>query len=178
MDTTARLARASRRLRLIFTTLLVLLPLADVLAWLYINDLGQDWQHNLLPAYARPPLPASARIMGLGASVLPMAAALYGIVALIRLFRLYEAGVVFREANVRCFRDLSRALLGWFAAGIVYQPFMSLALTLHHPPGQRQITLGLGTADLTALLVGLTLAVVAWVMDEGRKLQEEQDLTV
>lgn len=48
----------------------------------------------------------------------------------------------------------------------------------HPPPGQRYFSLEFGSADLTALLIGGVLAVIAWVMEEGRKLQEEQDLTI
>ena len=40
------------------------------------------------------------------------------------------------------------------------------------------ITVELGSPDLTALLLGAILAVIAWVMEEGRKLQEDQDFTV
>ena len=95
-----------------------------------------------------------------------------------RLFRLYEQGQIFRDSNVRCFRNLSRVLIWWFAAGIVQKSLLSIALTLHNPPGQRIITVELGSPDLTALLLGAILAVIAWVMEEGRKLQEDQDFTV
>ena len=62
--------------------------------------------------------------------------------------------------------------------GIIHRSLLSVALTLHNPPGQRIFTLDIGSPDLTALLLGNILAVIAWVMEEGRKLQEDQDFTV
>ncbi len=40
------------------------------------------------------------------------------------------------------------------------------------------LALSISSEDLNLLVLGGILAVIAWVMDEGRKLQEEADLTV
>lgn len=101
-----------------------------------------------------------------------------GVRCLMQLFRLYEQGKIFQPSNVHCFRQLSRVLIWWFVAGIVHRSLLTVAMTLHNPPGQRQISLDLSSADLTALMLGSILAVIAWVMEEGRRLQEDQDLTV
>ena len=79
---------------------------------------------------------------------------------------------------MRCFRLLSKALIGWCLVGILTDPLMSIALTLHYPAGERMLSIGLGSPDLTALLVGGILAVITWVMDEARKLKDEQDFTI
>lgn len=178
MDHVPSLRRASRRLRLVFTVALVAVPLLDALFWMFLNDLSSALQQGFLPGYARPPLPAQARWLGFAASLPPLACALYCCAALIRLFRLYEAGELFRPAAVRCLRDASRALIGMSVASFLGQPLMSLALTLHNPPGQRQLVLGVGTMDVLLLLGGLVLAVMVRVMEEGRRLQEDSDYTV
>jgi hypothetical protein len=36
----------------------------------------------------------------------------------------------------------------------------------------------IGVGDFAKLAVGLLIILVAWIMDEGRKIQEEQELTV
>jgi hypothetical protein len=54
-------------------------------------------------------------------------------------------------------------------------PLMSVAITVHNPLGRHMLSIGLESPDVTALLVGAILAVITWVMEEGRKLQEEQD---
>lgn len=179
MDNAFHIQRASRRLRIAFTVILILTPILCALAWLFVNELSADMQAAMrLPHYARLPLPVWARVAGFVVSMLPASVAMYGIGVLIRLFRLYERGQIFRPDNVRCFQSLSRVLIWWCAANIVASPLMSLGLTLHHPPGQRMISIGLGSPDITALLIGFVLAVIAWVMEEGCTLREEQDYTV
>lgn len=178
MHNRLRIQRASRRLRHLLIVVACLMPAINGVVWLYINQWPEVFQSKLIPYFVSMPLPLSARLMGFGITMLPTGIAMLGVFYLMRLFRLYEQGEIFRSSNVRCFRNLSRVLVGWFFIGILHRSLLSVVLTLHHPPGQRYITLELGSPDLTALLIGCVLAVIAWVMDEGRKLQEEQDFTV
>lgn len=178
MGDSSNIGRASRRLEIVFRIVFFLIPVINVLVWLFINVMPDEMQKNILPHYARLPLPAQARLMGFFASMIPAAIAMWGTWTLVRLFRLYETGQIFREANVRCFRDMSRVLMTWCVVRFISEPLMSVALTLHYPPGHRLLVLGLDSVDITALLVGFALAVIAWVMDEGRKLQEQEDLTI
>ncbi|MEN6438616.1 MAG: DUF2975 domain-containing protein [Syntrophobacter sp.] len=178
MGNSSNISRASRRLRLVFTAVFFLIPIINALVWIFVNEMPDEMQKNILPHYARLPLPAEARLLGFIIVMIPSGIAMYGNWVLIRLFRLYEMGQIFSDLNVRCFRDISRILMVWCAAVFLTSPLLSIALTLHHPPGQRLLVIGLRSMDITALLVGFVLAVIAWVMEEGRKLQEEQDLTI
>lgn len=178
MGNSIHIKRAGRRLGIVFKVVFILIPAINAMVWLFINVIPNQMQNGILPNYAQLPLPAQARLMGFIVSMLPAAIAMYGTWTMVRLFRLYEMEQIFRKANVRCYRDISRALIIWCVARFISEPLMSIALTLHYPPGQRLLVLGLNSVDITALLVGLVLAVIAWVMDEGRKLQEEQDLTI
>lgn len=178
MNDSMHIKRASRRLRAVFMAVFVLIPVINALVWTFINVLPGEMQKNIMPHYVTLPLPVMAQFMGFVISMIPSSVAMYGVWTLVRLFGLYEKGQIFREPNVRCFRDLSRALMIWCAARFVSDPLMSVALTLHHPPGHRLLVIGLNSMDVTALLVGFVLAVVAWVMEEGRMLQEERDLTI
>ena len=178
MGDSSHIRLASRRLEIVFMIVFISIPVMNALVWLFINGFPDGMQKNILPHYARLPLPVQARLLAFIVSMLPSGIAMYGAWTMVRLFRLYETGQIFREANVCCFRDISRALMIWCVARFISEPLMSIALTLHHPPGQRMLAIGLRSVDITALLVGFVLAVIAWVMEEGRKLQEEQDLTV
>ena len=177
-DNLQRIRRASRRLQRVLQVCLVLVPSVSLVLWLLINVVPQTMQSSVLPHYVQLPLPLWGRLLGFLASMVPGGVVMYGIVVLMRLFRQYEEGRVFGPENVRCFRSLSRILVLWFVASILSVPVKSLVLTLHHPPGQHYLELSLGSPDLTALLVGLVVGVIAWVMEEGRKLQEEQDYTI
>jgi len=77
------------------------------------------------------------------------------------LFRLYGRGILFSAKNVICIRFLGWWLLLDWAIDYQMQGFL------------RDMSL-----SLTPVFVGLMTIFVAWIMDEGRKIQEEQALTV
>ena len=103
---------------------------------------------------------------------------MYGLSILIKLFKLYEAGIFFSGDNVSCFKKMSSALFGWVIAGIVATPLTALILTMNNPSGQHVVELSFQSADLTALIVGGILRVVAGVMGSAQSLQEESELTI
>jgi hypothetical protein len=81
--------------------------------------------------------------------------------AMLRLFWLYGKGVLFSAKNVNCLRFLGYyCIINWF---VDYQ----MQSYLHD-------------MDLssTPIFVGFFIIFFSWVMDEGRKIQEEQELTV
>jgi len=90
--------------------------------------------------------------IGLGIAVLA---------ALFALFRLYGRGILFSARNILFIRFLGYCtIINW---GIDYQ---------------MQSTLRDMDLSMTPVFVGLMIIFIAWVMDEGRKIQEEQELTV
>ncbi len=175
---TARLQVVSRRFRLLFQTLMVLIPLTNGVFWIAVNHLPEAIQRECLPYADIFPLPWTALLLGFLVSMLPVGVSLYGVYCLRCLFGLYEQGQVFLAENVYWYKRLSRVLIWSFAAGILCRSLLSIVLTLHNPPGQRRVTLSLSSDDLSLLLLGGILAVIAWVMDEGRRLKEDADLTV
>lgn len=79
---------------------------------------------------------------------------------LIRLFRLYARGILFSAKNVTCIR-----FLGWW-------------LTIDWLIGyQMQGLLKDMALSSTPVFIGFLIIFIAWVMDEGRKIREEQELT-
>ena len=95
---------------------------------------------------------------------------LLGVSAFLRLLNLYGKGVFFAAANVWQVKKLSgcMAAYGFLAvlANIIYSGGIVFPLVLSD---------GLACPWLVA---GGAVYVVAWIMDEGRKIQEEQELTV
>lgn len=85
-----------------------------------------------------------------------------GSLILFWLLDLLEAGKFFTGQNVRYIR-----LLGWFLLSdwVIERVLDAVAY-------------GWGYIRIGELLLGLLIVLIAWVMDEGRKIQEEQELTV
>jgi hypothetical protein len=93
---------------------------------------------------------------------------------LIKLFGLYSDGKLFDRENVHQFRQIGITILLfpalWVLGVIVasFLPTQDLSRTL----------ISSGQDPFNDLLVGAVIVVVAWVMDVGRELREEQDLVV
>ncbi len=159
--------------------LMAVVPLSNGLFWLFLNHLPELVQKEVLPYYLHFPLPWPTLLMGfIVTTLLPIGVGVYGLYCLQRLFQLYEQGQIFLAANVFWYKRLSQVLLLSFAAGLCCRSLLSVVLTLHHPPGQRMLTLSLGSDDINILVLGGILAVISWVMEAGRQLQEDIDLTV
>jgi len=76
------------------------------------------------------------------------------------LFILFARGNFFAAVNVHCVR--------WIGLVVAADGFAVFAQQLMH----REISLG------PEPLIGLFVVLISWIADEGRKIQEEQELTV
>jgi hypothetical protein len=118
-----------------------------------------------------------------------------------RLFDFYKRGLIFAAETIRCIKFLGLlCAVGWMLMSINHfllqkYPFPSTQSMLDHlktlPPGVtlREVSVthyqmgffsfDFGTGiDFGMLLIGVVIVLIAWIMDEGRKIQEEQELTV
>jgi hypothetical protein len=88
-----------------------------------------------------------------------------GVFVLNRLLQYFARGNFFTAANISCIKWLGALVMGdWLIA-----KFLDAIVF-------RVVTVGFG--DLTKPAIGLIIILIACIMDEGRKIQEEQELTV
>jgi len=80
---------------------------------------------------------------------------------LLRLFWLYSSGIIFSKKNITCIRVQGYCL--------IISTFIDLEM---------QQFIHASSVSLTPIIYGLLIIFIAWIMDEGRKIQEEQELTV
>jgi len=178
MDNLERIRRRSILLRRLATLMLWATPVLCAAYWAFFNEFPEAMRAKASYPAARGDLSALNRLLGFGASLAPAGAAVYGFAALRALFGLYAAGELFTARNVACYRRLGRALLYWAGAVFIYTPLASLAVSAGLPPGQRHVTVGLGSVELAALFAGSAALVISWVMDEGRHIEEDRALTI
>ena len=80
---------------------------------------------------------------------------------LFALFNLYRRGIFFSAKNTRLIRALGYYLMvDWLIDYLLQGAVRDMQLST------------------TPLFIGLIIIFVSWIMDEGRKIQEEQELTV
>lgn len=177
MDNLGRIRRISRAFDILCTALMGLVPLGLAAYWLLLNDLPHS-MYAPLPTAPSAPLGTGLRLLGFLVTMIPCGVLLYALTRLRRLFALYRKGIIFDRQNVACYRDLGKALLCWSGAAFLQTPLLSMILTLPNPPGTRLLMLGVGSGELDCLFLGGLVLLISWVMDEGRRLDEEQALTV
>ena len=112
-----------------------------------------------------------------------------------RLFHFYEQGLIFSAGTIRCIKILGLlCVLGWgLGLGLRHLPHPvpaqvasvlspggavpKVTVTIMHLPGFYSFKFG-PDIDFGPLLIGMVIVLIAWIMEEGRKIQEEQELTV
>jgi len=98
---------------------------------------------------------------------------------LAKIFHAYELGQIFTINNARYYYRIGQLL--FFDALLIKpisQALWTFAITCNNPAGQRFIRVSLGTPHVFAMLLGLLVILISWVMIEGSRIQEEQQLVI
>ena len=177
-DNMAHIRRLGRKLELVCLIGAVLVTPLTAVYWAAFNSLPADMTREAAELAVHPALPGWVRGLCFLAAMVPGAALMVTLLRLRRLFALYKHGCIFSLANVACLSAVSRSLFVWAGASILYRPLAGLAVTAANPPGRHILTLGIGTPEIELLFVAAMAVVITRVMDEARRLDEEQSLTV
>jgi len=123
------------------------------------------------------------RIIGIVGMLLVFSLSLKLLHHLARLFGLYADGEIFTVASVQQIRKVGISIL-LFAALFLFNILGNVALIV---AGQQDIAIvHLGEASspiingnsISTILGGVIIIMISWIMDVGREMREEQDLTV
>lgn len=180
MDNLLKIKKLSKKFHLLISLMIIVIPLYYVAYWAFINFIPETLLTvNVGSAPLIPnPLTINLQLIGFATSLLPLSALLYGLINIRKLFSFYKEGVIFSFEHVTIFKKTSKALFLWVFLSILYDSAKSILFSLGNPPGQRVVSVGIGSPEITTLLVAGIVFVIAWVMDEGRVIAEEQQLTV
>lgn len=176
-NTIHHVQRVSRKYLILFNVLLVAMPVAVFLYWSFFNHLP-DGFHTDLPVTPTQALSLSQLVLGGLVTFLPLAVALYGLLTLKALFQLYADAIMFSSENVKYFRRLGYVFIAWVMVNAIYTPLISLVITSANPVGERVLSVQFDIVDLFTLIIGGIILVIAWVMNEGRKIEDEQAHTI
>jgi Protein of unknown function (DUF2975) len=172
-----RLMKLSRRLQRLLWLVGAVMTGAALLRWFASDDL-RAWLPPTLAAYAPSgPHGIAIRIAGFCVESIPLAAALYTLVALNRICAAYVEGKIFSAQMASLYRAFGRGLLLLGAANGLYVTLVTAVFTFS--PGSRiSIVFGLSTADLYLLLTGGAVLMLGFVMQEAYRLQSENSQIV
>jgi hypothetical protein len=182
----ARIRQASRLLQALFVIFAVALVPLRVAGWL-LYDPSQPIDDQVLlyglaeclkPADIHGQIDLQQRLLAMAASALPTSVAMFIFAKLAHLFSLYRQGQIFTAQVVKTIRHLGFAIIYAQFSDFIFQALCSMVLTWHNGIGHRQITVGFSFTHCELLFVAAIVIFSSWVMDEGRRLQAEQDLTI
>lgn len=177
MKNLTQIKGVSRKIAYILWITLFCLPIITIIYWALFNILPASLKMDL-PTSIIKDLSFSTRLLAFIVALIPLAIKMTGLWILIKLFHLYQRGNIFTLDNVVCFRQLGITLIVWFLSTPIHIALLSIALTFQNQPGERLIAVGVESSDVTALVTGVMLIVVSWVMDKGRELEDEHQLTI
>ncbi|MGL6203586.1 MAG: DUF2975 domain-containing protein [Giesbergeria sp.] len=161
----------------------------SLLRWAAIGHAGGwvDWLSMpalplpaLLAGLKPPPTIATHwRWLGAGLECIPALTLFYTVGCVHRICRAFLAGAVFGPEVVRGFRGLGWGFLAMLASSLVYQASVTALLSwLASGQSGGLVVLGLGSFEISVLVVGLMMLLLAHVLAEGRRLQAEADAFV
>lgn len=193
-----RIKNVSLFFRVVFQIIFFLLPISLIVSWIYAPDnlvlLTGFIRLDAIPAtysgmhtYTATGLPEKAilhtlsigeKSLGCLISAIPMMVKMVILFFLIKLFKLYEKGEIFSLNHVRYIRNIGYALLIGQLIEPFYQFALGIVLTIHNPPHHRFATITLDQTNIGILLTALLVILISWIMAEGCRLREEQQLTI
>lgn len=185
-----RIKRVSLFFRVIFQVLIVVMPIVFVVSWLIhqgsmsIGGVTASFipsQYTVTGAEGgvlAHPLNALEIFMGMAVSAIPLFIELYIVAMLVRLFRLYEKGEIFSINNVHCIRNMGYGLLLYQFVNPVCEALMGFILTWRNLPGHRFASISLDQTNVGILFIAFFMILISWVMAEGCRLHEDQQLTI
>jgi hypothetical protein len=94
-----------------------------------------------------------------------------------QLFSWYSKGDIFSERHVRCFKRIALTLIAAQLCRPILDGGMRLILTWFNSAG-RIMTISFDNANILALFSGIVILLIALIMEEGYKINQEIQLTV
>lgn len=172
-----KIQKWSRVMRILFQIILIATPIVAFFEWVIFDKeaLAILGSFNI---YHVTSLPYTTRIACFLIAMIPNFVAMFGFYHLVKLFRLYELGQIFTKDNINHIKICSYAVIVWFIANFITSILLVLELTINNPKGQRILAIEFDTKDFSTLVIGLIAIIISQIMDEARKIKDENDCTV
>lgn len=179
-----RIVKWSRFLKWVFFAAALALPIVDAGFWITNGYpfLEQVSSYSFIPEipHMKPlaDLSQITKLSGFFVSLLPSALSVAALLFLAKLFAFFEKFEFFTKHTVSLFKTIGGCILLNQIFYPLYVAIFSLVMTMGNAPGERVIQVAFGSQQVALFVIGLSILLVSRVMDEGRKLQEENACTI
>ncbi|SRR5579883_1406520 len=179
-----KITQVSSAFRITFQIIFCSLLLLDIIGWYYapmpLSFMDHIIHMNVIPKQypILHILTPAEKLMGFIVSMIPTIIQLSTIYFLIKLFQLYEKDEFFSANSVSYFRKIGYTLLLTQLIQPLYEGLMGIVITLNNPHGHRFASITLDQTNFGIILMALLVILISWIMAEGCKLREEQQLVI
>ena len=173
----AKLIRMGQGLRLLAWLMGTLSTGVAVMRW-FMFDVRAWLPPTLAANLPSGPLSVEQRIAGFCTELIPLAAAIYILVLLYRIAGTCISGELFGSKVSLSYKKLGRGLIFLGIANGLYTALITIVLTYSPRAGNLKIPLGLSTADLYLMVVGLAVVVLGHVMEEAHRIHQENSMII
>ena len=175
-----RIKNVSRILKWLFILSMLIVPMMYLCFWVFDFHLFDDL--SVVPAFPTQSLHQTMtmpiRVVGAIVSCIPLAFFMVKTLFLVKLFNLYQKGIIFSFENVRNIRRVGWTMLLWEIVKPFYQVLLTFVISSNNPPGHRFVAISLNNVDISTTIIAVIIIVVSWIMREGVRLEQQQRLTV
>ncbi len=171
-----RLSAVSRILAWVCLALMIALPCWVIAGWLSFETWGSTMASRLGIArdYVIPTTLVPQQIaLGIAVTMAPVGTLIFGLWNLRKLLVGFGAGHIFTLDNTHHLKVFAWSVLLVIVLQFFTDGLLSVVLTLNNPPGQRILALGVSSDQVVAFFFGAVFVLIAKVLDEGRKLADE-----
>lgn len=179
-----KIRRVSLFFRVIFQIIFIALPIVLAISWIIApsplqSPYGIIQLSSVTQAYpVLHTLSPLTKFYGFLAGMIPTGILMITAFFLIRLFRLFESGKIFTIKNVATIKNIGITLLIGQLLHPVFDALNSLIITWGNPHGHRLIAVSVTGTNIGVLLMAIFVILISWIMAEGYKLNQEQELTI
>ncbi|KOO15058.1 hypothetical protein AKJ18_08580 [Vibrio xuii] len=166
----------SRKLLILFWFSFFFVAVLDTTLWFSATMFNAQWFNATFPVEVELPLSVTRSLIGYIPSMFSALLTMAMLWQLIILFGLYENGRIFEQDNARCYKKLSYLLLATPFIGAISDLLLSLALSYNGDSWYFSVEVD--DVDITMMVIGFIVRVIAVVMERAAELHEESELTI
>lgn len=166
----------SRKLLVLFWLSMIFSIVLNTGFWFAATMFNVDWFNSSFPIEVTLPLSTTRSLLGYFPSMISTMLTVALLWQLIVLFRLYDKGIIFERKNTECFKRLSYLLIATPFVELLKDVLLSLVLSYHDT--NWNVSLEVDDNDVTMMVIGFVVRVIAVVMERAAELKEENELTI
>ncbi len=174
-----KLNKVSLRALLLLRILLILIPVITLLSWIFSDNIWSQSIGEFIKADQVNVFRINNKLIGITGSFFNLLPFILSLLGLIQLFKNYAIGDIFTTQNAKIY---SRLVYICLLSALLFQPIsqalFSVAVSINYTAGHRFIAFSFGGGNLTAIIGGAVLIVIAYVMRIGHEINEERNLTI